>query len=92
MLNRFDVTLQYYIQAQRKLIMDNQKCITNEKMQLSDTSDIITTLDLAPPTKKLMHWKETDGMLLVQEEALREREITMAPEQSSIGQCYWDSL
>ena len=82
MLNRFDVTLQYYIQAQRKLIMDNQKCITSEKMQLSDTSDIITTLDLTPPTKKLMHWKETGGMLLVQEESLREREITMAPEQS----------
>ena len=32
------------------------------KLQLSDTSDIITTLDLAPPTKKLMHWKETGGV------------------------------
>ena len=29
------------------------------KAQLSDTTDIITTLDLAPPSKKLMHWKRT---------------------------------
>ena len=48
----------------RKLIIDDQKGIASEtmKMQLSDTSDIITTLDLAPPTKKLMHWKETGGV------------------------------
>ena len=32
------------------------------KLQLSDTGDIVTTLDLAPPTKKLMHWKETGGV------------------------------
>lgn len=32
------------------------------KAQLSDTSDIVTTLDLAPPTKRLMHWKETGGV------------------------------
>ena len=32
------------------------------KQQLSETSDIVTTLDLAPPTKKLMHWKETGGV------------------------------
>merc|ERR1712223_1330167 len=25
------------------------------------TPDIVTTLDLAPPTKRLMHWKETLG-------------------------------
>ncbi|GAB1600733.1 double-strand-break repair protein rad21 homolog isoform X2 [Argonauta hians] len=48
----------------RKLIVDEQKGIPSEtmKMQLADTSDIITTLDLAPPTKKLMHWKETGGV------------------------------
>ena len=48
----------------RKLIIDEQKGIPSEsmKVQLSDTSDIITTLDLAPPTKKLMHWKETGGV------------------------------
>ena len=48
----------------RKLIIDESKGIASEtmKLQLSDTSDIITTLDLAPPTKKLMHWKETGGV------------------------------
>ena len=48
----------------RKLIVDEQQGIPSEnmKLQLSDTSDIVTTLDLAPPTKKLMHWKETGGV------------------------------
>lgn len=48
----------------RKLIVDEQKGIASEtmKMQLADTSEIMTTLDLAPPTKKLMHWKETGGV------------------------------
>lgn len=32
------------------------------KSQLSDTTDIVTTLDLAPPTRRLMHWKETGGV------------------------------
>ena len=48
----------------RKLIVDEQKSIQSEtmKLQLQDTSEITTTLDLAPPTKKLMHWKETGGV------------------------------
>ena len=48
----------------RKLIVDETKNISGEEMksQLSDTSDILTTLDLAPPTKRLMHWKETGGV------------------------------
>ncbi|XP_064652432.1 double-strand-break repair protein rad21 homolog isoform X3 [Lineus longissimus] len=48
----------------RKLIVDDAKGIPSEsmKLQLSDTGDIVTTLDLAPPTKKLMHWKETGGV------------------------------
>jgi cohesin complex subunit SCC1 len=38
----------------RKLIVDEVKAISGEEMkaQLSDTSDIVTTLDLAPPTKR----------------------------------------
>ena len=32
------------------------------KVQYSNTQDIITTLDLAPPTKKLMQWKETGAL------------------------------
>lgn len=48
----------------RKLIVDEVKNISGEEMknQLSDTTDIVTTLDLAPPTKRLMHWKETGGV------------------------------
>ncbi|KAI8776785.1 double-strand-break repair protein rad21 homolog isoform X1 [Biomphalaria glabrata] len=48
----------------RKLIVDEQKGIPSEtmKLQLSDTSDIVSALDLAPPTKKLMLWKETGGV------------------------------
>jgi len=42
----------------RKLIVDEVKAISGEA-QLSDIIDIVTTLDLAPPTKRLMHWKET---------------------------------
>ena len=43
----------------RKLIVDEVKAITGEgmKAQLSDSADIVTTLDIAPPTKRLMHWK-----------------------------------
>ena len=43
----------------RKLIIDEVKNISGEEMkaQLANTSDIITTLDLAPPTKRLMNWK-----------------------------------
>ncbi|KAM8716406.1 hypothetical protein ACLKA7_003305 [Drosophila subpalustris] len=48
----------------RKLIIDEIKNISGEEMkaQLADTSDILTTLDLAPPTKRLMYWKETGGV------------------------------
>jgi len=48
----------------RKLIVDEVKNISGEEMkaQLGDTTDIVTSLDLAPPTKRLMHWKETGGV------------------------------
>lgn len=48
----------------RKLIVDEVKNISGDEMksQLANTSDIITTLDLAPPTKRLMYWKETGGV------------------------------
>ena len=51
-------------QRKRKLIVDETKAITGEgmKAQLSDSADIVTTLDIAPPTKRLMHWKETGGV------------------------------
>ena len=46
------------------MIVDEVKNISGEEMkaQLSDTSDIVITLGLAPPTKRLMHWKETGGV------------------------------
>jgi cohesin complex subunit SCC1 len=48
----------------RKLIIDDVKNISGEEMkaQLANTTDIITSLDLAPPTKRLMNWKETGGV------------------------------
>lgn len=48
----------------RKLIVDEVKNISGEEMkaQLANTSDIVTTLDLAPPTKRVMYWKETGGV------------------------------
>ena len=48
----------------RKLIIDEVKNISGEEMksQLANTTDIVTTLDLAPPTKRLMYWKETGGV------------------------------
>ena len=51
-------------QRKRKLIVDEIKAITREgmKAQVSDSSDIVTSLDIAPPTKRLMHWKETGGV------------------------------
>lgn len=48
----------------RRLIVDEVKAISGEDMksQLNDYVDILTTLDLAPPTKKLMGFKETGGV------------------------------
>lgn len=45
------------------IIIDEVKTLSGEEMkaQLSDTTDIVSGLDLAPPTKQLMHWKRTGG-------------------------------
>ncbi|KAJ0064863.1 hypothetical protein NL108_017017 [Boleophthalmus pectinirostris] len=45
----------------RKLVIDEAKQLTNEaiKEQLSDYSDLIAPLDMAPPTLQLMRWKES---------------------------------
>lgn len=63
-LSIFDLTGLPKTKRKRKLIVDEVKNISGEEMkaQLSDTSDIVITLDLAPPTKRLMHWKETGGV------------------------------
>ena len=44
----------------RKLIVDEVKNISGEEMkaQLANTSDIVTTLDLAPPTKRYLYFNK----------------------------------
>ena len=48
----------------RKLLVDEQKGIDSQSMkeQLIQTNDIVTTLDLAPPTLKLMLWKDSGSV------------------------------
>ncbi|XP_078679548.1 double-strand-break repair protein rad21 homolog [Branchiostoma floridae x Branchiostoma belcheri] len=52
------------VTKKRKVIVDPviQLADSEIRAQLADTSDIVTTLDLAPPTKKLMKWKEMGGV------------------------------
>ncbi|KAL7884241.1 hypothetical protein AOLI_G00070110 [Acnodon oligacanthus] len=48
----------------RKLVVDQSKELSNEaiRAQLADCSDLMTTLDIAPPTQQLMDWKENGGV------------------------------
>lgn len=48
----------------RRLIVDEVKAISSEAMktQLANGVDLVIPLDLAPPTKKLMQWKESGGV------------------------------
>ncbi|XP_064023872.1 double-strand-break repair protein rad21-like protein 1 isoform X1 [Pogoniulus pusillus] len=48
----------------RKLLVDVVKELSCSTIynQLNDCTDILTTLDLAPPTKKTMMWKECGGV------------------------------
>ncbi|XP_027022886.1 double-strand-break repair protein rad21-like protein 1 [Tachysurus fulvidraco] len=48
----------------RKLVVDQSKELSNEaiKAQLADYSDLLTPLDIAPPTRQLMDWKENGGV------------------------------
>ncbi|XP_039936223.1 double-strand-break repair protein rad21-like protein 1 [Hirundo rustica] len=51
-------------QRKRKVLVDVEKelsCHTIYK-QLTDCTDLLATLDLAPPTKKTMMWKEWGGV------------------------------
>lgn len=45
----------------RKLIVDQTKELSNKSIreQLYDYSDLVAPLDMAPPTVRLMQWKET---------------------------------
>ncbi|XP_041858865.1 double-strand-break repair protein rad21-like protein 1 isoform X2 [Melanotaenia boesemani] len=48
----------------RKLVVDRTKELSNDfiKEQLSDYSDLVAPLDMAPPTVPLMQWKESGGV------------------------------
>ena len=52
------------MKRKRKLVIDDAKEIDSGSMktQLSDTTDIVGVLELAPPTRRLMHLKETGGI------------------------------
>uniref|UniRef100_H3AK36 RAD21 cohesin complex component like 1 n=1 Tax=Latimeria chalumnae TaxID=7897 RepID=H3AK36_LATCH len=45
----------------RKLVVDSKKELNSDAIreQISDPGDTVTTVDLAPPTKNLMLWKES---------------------------------
>ncbi len=45
------------------MVVDQTKELTNEfiREQLSDYSDLLAPLDMAPPTLQLMQWKENGG-------------------------------
>lgn len=42
------------------MIVDRTKELSNDTLrgQISDFSDLVVTVDLAPPTRQLMLWKE----------------------------------
>uniref|UniRef100_A0A2K6BV02 Rad21/Rec8-like protein N-terminal domain-containing protein n=1 Tax=Macaca nemestrina TaxID=9545 RepID=A0A2K6BV02_MACNE len=64
-LEPIDVTIkETKAERKRKLIVDSAKDLDSKtiRAQLSDSSDTVTALDVAPPTKKLMMWKETGGV------------------------------
>ncbi|XP_041656318.1 double-strand-break repair protein rad21-like protein 1 isoform X2 [Cheilinus undulatus] len=48
----------------RKLVVDQTKELTSEfiREQISDYSDLIAPMDMAPPTQQLMEWKESGGV------------------------------
>lgn len=66
-LEQIDSQLGGQLERKRKrrkkigMVIDENKTLSGEEMkhQLSDTSDIIANLDLAPPNKMLMNWKKT---------------------------------
>ena len=44
-------------------MVDEVKNLSIKEMesQMSDTTDIVAKLNLAPPTRRFMHWKEAGG-------------------------------
>ncbi|XP_051950745.1 double-strand-break repair protein rad21 homolog isoform X1 [Xyrauchen texanus] len=48
----------------RKLVVDLSKELTNDDIrdQLAEYSDLLTSLEIAPPTRQLMEWRENGGV------------------------------
>lgn len=48
------------MKRKRRLLVDPVKELSNEEIrdQLADTTDLLCPMDMAPPTRKLMEWKE----------------------------------
>lgn len=63
------------------MVIDEVKTLSGEEMkaQLSDTTDIVTGLDLAPPNKILMNWKKTglsDKLFTLPERTIAAKSLT----------------
>lgn len=75
----------------RKLVVDHAKELSNEAMreQLSDFSDLLAHLDMAPPTVELMQWKERGSAdkLFAQPCSTR-----MAPQIEEVKLCYTSNI
>jgi len=52
------------MKKKRKLVIDEQKLIPSDTMraQLRRAADLVIPLELAPPTKRLMEWKDVGGV------------------------------
>jgi len=48
----------------RKLVIDRSKELTDDAIrdQLADCSDLLTPLEIAPPTRQLMEWRTNGGV------------------------------
>ncbi|XP_016090743.1 double-strand-break repair protein rad21-like protein 1 isoform X1 [Sinocyclocheilus grahami] len=48
----------------RKLVIDRSKELTDDDIRnhLADCSDLVTPLEIAPPTRQLMEWRENGGV------------------------------
>ncbi|XDV48487.1 hypothetical protein PO909_017892 [Leuciscus waleckii] len=48
----------------RKLVIDRSKELTDDaiRVQLADSSDLLTPLEIAPPTRQLMEWRANGGV------------------------------
>lgn len=72
----------------RKLIVDLNKELSDADIreQISDFSDLVVTMDLAPPTLQLMLWKENGGAHRL---FARPCSCVVAPQVIEVKECSW---